>query len=143
MTTAGKYIPAPREQAFLDTIENPTYDRQIINGLKPFFEDKAPEDIKQFYSADELSVLLSLKGTERDVESRMPVKMTRHFFEMAKNSRPLQKIVKANPDETLNLMGSEDPGHQMDFAPVEGLLHKYELGLLYAVSTCSAHCRFC
>jgi L-lysine 2,3-aminomutase len=40
-------------------------------------------------------------------------------------------------------MGSEDPGHQMDFAPVEGLLHKYEMGLLYVVSTCSAHCRFC
>ncbi len=73
----------------------------------------------------------------------MPVKMTRHFFEMAQNSHPLQRIIKANPDETLNLAGSEDPGHQMDFAPVEGLLHKYEMGLLYVVSTCSAHCRFC
>ena len=31
----------------------------------------------------------------------------------------------------------------MDFAPVEGMLHKYEMGLLYVVSTCSAHCRFC
>jgi L-lysine 2,3-aminomutase len=31
----------------------------------------------------------------------------------------------------------------MDYAPVEGLLHKYEMGLLYVVSTCSAHCRFC
>ena len=62
---------------------------------------------------------------------------------MATHSEPLRRLVKANPDETLNLAGSEDPGYQMDFAPVEGLLHKYEMGLLYAVSTCSAHCRFC
>jgi len=143
VATAGRYVPAKKEQDFLDTIENPKYERDIINGLKPFFQDQAPDDIKNFYSPDELSVLLKLSGTERDVETRMPVKMTRHFFELARNSKPLQKIIKANPDETLNLAGSEDPGHQMDFAPVEGLLHKYEMGLLYAVSTCSAHCRFC
>ena len=136
MAQTGRYVPAEREQAFLDTIENPKYDREITNGLKPFFEDKAPDDIKNFYSADELSILLRLKDTDRDVENRMPVKMTRHFFEMAQNSKPLQRIIKANPDETLNLQGSEDPGHQMDFAPVEGLLHKYEMGLLYVVSTC-------
>jgi len=132
-----------RERRFLNTIENPKYERQIINGLKPFFEEKAPEDIKNFYSPDELEVLLNLSGTQRDVEMRMPVKMTRHYFELAKQSKPLQRLVKASPDETLNLAGSEDPGYQMDFSPVEGLLHKYEMGLLYTVSTCSAHCRFC
>ena len=143
MATAGRYVPTEREQAFLGTIENPKYEREIINGLKPFFEDKAPEDIKGFYTPAELSVLAELHGTERDVESRMPVKMTRHFFELAKTSEPLKTIIKANPDETLNLAGSEDPGYQMDYAPVEGLLHKYEMGLMYVVSTCSAHCRFC
>ncbi len=143
MTTTPNYLPAAREQAFLDSIENPKYDRQIIGGLSPFFQDKAPDDIKNFYTAGELEALKALRGTERDVEARMPVKITRHFFEMAKNSRPLQQIVKASPDETVNLAGSEDPGHQMDFAPVEGMLHKYEMGLLYVVSTCSAHCRFC
>ena len=143
MASAGRYVPTEREQAFLDTIENPKYDRQIINGLKPFFEDKAPDDIKEFYSAAELSVLSDLKGTDRDVELRMPVKMTRHFFELAQHSESLKTIIKANPNETLNLAGSEDPGYQMDYAPVEGLLHKYEMGLMYVVSTCSAHCRFC
>ncbi|HKJ19081.1 MAG TPA: hypothetical protein VJ993_00340, partial [Woeseiaceae bacterium] len=143
MSATSKYVPSEREQAFRDTIENPKYDREIINGLKPFFDDKAPETIKGFYSKGELAALFALKGTERDVEDRMPVKMTRHFYEMAQNSVPLQRLVKADPDETLNLAGSEDPGHQMDFAPVEGLLHKYEMGLLYVVSTCSAHCRFC
>ena len=143
VANADRYAPTSREQAFLDTIENPKYDRQIINGLKPFLEDKAPDDFKGFYSPEEISALSGVHGTERDVEERMPVKMTRHFFEMAKGSKPLQRIIKASPDETLNLAGSEDPGHQMDFAPVEGLLHKYEMGLLYVVSTCSAHCRFC
>jgi L-lysine 2,3-aminomutase len=138
-----KYVPTEREKAFLATIENPKYDRDNIVGLAPFLKDKAPEDIRNFYTTDELAALAELKGTERDVEARMPVKLTRHFFDMAQNSEPLRRIVKATPAETLNLEGSEDPGYQMDFAPVEGLLHKYEMGLLYVVSTCSAHCRFC
>ncbi len=143
MATATKYVPTEREKAFQGTIENPKYERDIINGLTPFFKNKAHEDFTSFYSANELEELAALKGTERDVEARMPVKLTRHFFELAQNSEPLRRIVKARPDETLNLAGSEDPGYQMDFAPVEGLLHKYEMGLLYVVSTCSAHCRFC
>ena len=53
------------------------------------------------------------------------------------------RLVKASPEETSDLAGSEDPGFQMDYSPVEGLLHKYEMGLMYVVSTCSAHCRFC
>ena len=143
MAKATKYVPTQKQEAFLDTVENPRYDRQIINGLNPFFEDRAPDDMKSFYAPQEIAELMSLRGTRRDVEDRMPVKITRHYFDLAKNSRPLKKLVKASPDETLNLSGSEDPGHQMDFAPVEGLLHKYEMGLMYVVSTCSAHCRFC
>ncbi len=143
MATANKNELSEAGQAFLASIESPKYDRDIINGLKPFLEDKAPEDIKTFYSRDELAKLAAIKGTERDVEQRMPVKLTRHFFELARTSDPLKKIIKADPSETFNLAGSEDPGYQMDFAPVEGMLHKYEMGLLYAVSTCSAHCRFC
>ena len=139
MGSKKRYVPTEREKAFQGTIENPKYERDIINGLTPFLTDKAPADIKAFYSADELAALAALKGTERDVESRMPVKLTRHFFDLAQNSEPLRRIVKANPNETLNLAGSEDPGYQMDFAPVEGLLHKYEMGLLYVVSTCSSH----
>ena len=143
MAKATKHVPTAREQAFLESVENSKHDRQIINGLNPFFKDKAPEAMKSFYTQDEITELLSLRGTERDVETRMPVKITRHYFELAKNSPSLQRLVKASPDETLNLAGSEDPGYQMDYAPVEGLLHKYEMGLMYVISTCSAHCRFC
>jgi L-lysine 2,3-aminomutase len=143
VTKPNKYVPTAKEQAFLDTVENPRYDRQIINGLSPFLEDRAPDDMKGFYTEAEITELLSLRGTDRDVEARMPVKITRHYFEMAKNSKSLQRLVKASSDETNDLAGSEDPGFQMDYSPVEGLLHKYEMGLMYVVSTCSAHCRFC
>ena len=138
-----KYEPTHRERRVLDHVENPRYDRQILNGLDPFIKGTAPEDMRGFYTQTELDGLLQIRGSERDIEQRMPVKMTRHYFELARNSLPLQKLVKATPEETLNLEGSEDPGYQMDFSPVEGLLHKYEMGLLYVVSTCSAHCRFC
>jgi L-lysine 2,3-aminomutase len=139
----SEYEPTDREHLVLDGVENPRYDRQILNGLDPFLNGTAPEDMADFYSQGELAQLVSIRGTERDIETRMPVKMTRHYFEMARHSRALQKLVKASPDETLNLQGSEDPGYQMDYSPVEGLLHKYEMGLMYVISTCSAHCRFC
>ena len=138
-----KYEPSEREQRFLATVVDTKYDRQSINGLAPFLNEKAPADVLSFYSREELEALGALQGGERDVESRMPVKITRHYFELAKQSAPIRAIVKASPAETENLQGSEDPGHQMDYSPVEGLLHKYEMGLMYVVSTCSAHCRFC
>lgn len=137
------YEPSEREQRFLATVVDTKYDRQSINGLAPFLNEKAPADVLSFYSREELEALGALQGGERDVESRMPVKITRHYFELAKQSASIRTIVKASPAETENLQGSEDPGHQMDYSPVEGLLHKYEMGLMYVVSTCSAHCRFC
>lgn len=137
------YAPTPREQAFLATVQDSRHERNIINGLAPFLETNVPEDMKGLYTSNELVQLRTLKGSERDVEKRMPVKITRHYFDLAKHSAPLRRLVKADPTETNDLAGSEDPGFQMDYSPVEGMLHKYEMGLLYVVSTCSAHCRFC
>ncbi len=139
----SKHVPTEREQAFLESVEDTRYEREIINGLAPFFNEKAPEDMLSFYSEGDVTRLKVLKGTERDVEARMPVKLTRHYYEIARKSAAVARIVKASPDETDSLEGSEDPGNQMDYSPVEGLLHKYEMGLMYVVSTCSAHCRFC
>ena len=96
-----------------------------------------------FYSDKELKELIALKDTNRDVEARMPVKITNHYFQIAKNSKPLQTLVKASTKETFDLEGAPDPGNQMTYSPLEGLIHKYELGLIYVVDTCSAHCRFC
>lgn len=143
MIKKQEYTQTDREREFLAGVEDPKYKREIINGLAPFFNEKAPEDMMGFYSDDEVVQLRVLKGTERDVEQRMPVKITRHYYDLARTSPAIQRIVKADPSETKDLAGSEDPGNQMDYSPVEGLLHKYEMGLMYVVSTCSAHCRFC
>ena len=143
MSKAAKYQSSEKGQTFLDSVRNGKYDRQIIKGLQSFIDGKAPEDMRSFYSSAELKALADLKGSIKDVEARMPVKITRHYFELAKNSDALKVLVKASPKETVDLEGAPDPGKQMDFSPVEGLIHKYELGLIYVASTCSAHCRFC
>ncbi len=143
MTEKKTYTPTEREQKFLDSVESPKYQREIVNGLNPFFKDKIDDEMLGFYTSGEIDALRILKDTDRDVESRMPVKMTKHYFDIAKQSESVQKIVKASPEETEDLCGSEDPGYQMDYSPVEGLLHKYEMGLMYVISTCSSHCRFC
>lgn len=143
MAKAEKYIPTEKAQAFLDKVTDAKHDRQIINGLKKFLDDRAPEDMLNFYTPEEKAELIAIKGTEKDIESRMPVKITRHYFELAEHSKPLQTLIKASPAETFDLQGAPDPGNQMSYSPVEGLIHKYELGLIYVASTCSAHCRFC
>jgi len=139
----ARYEPTARERLVLDQVENPRYDRQIVNGVEPFVDGAAPTDMSGFYTPEELADLDRLRKTDRDVEARMPVKITRHYFEMARLSPALQRLVKASADETANLEGEEDPANQLDYSPVEGLLHKYEMALLYVISTCSAHCRFC
>lgn len=143
MSEEQSFVQTERGRRFLDSVADPAYQRDIINGLMPFFEEKAPKDMLSFYRPEEVAQLRALKGMDRDVEKRMPVKITRHYFDLAKRSAAIQRIVKASPDETRDLAGSQDPGNQMDYSPVEGLLHKYEMGLMYVISTCSAHCRFC
>ncbi|MFC4271372.1 hypothetical protein GQF03_18605 [Sneathiella chungangensis] len=139
----NEYQATPRETAFLNQVENGKYNREIITGLAKFFSGDVPDEMKGFYSESELDALRALDNSDRDTQKRMPVKITRHYFEKAKNSPSLQVLIKASPKETVDLAGSEDPGKQLTYSPVEGLIHKYELGLLYVASTCSAHCRFC
>ena len=74
MLKATKYQPSEKEQAFLDSVNNGKYNREIITGLKKFIDGKAPEDMQAFYSADEIEALEAIKGTEKDVEARMPAR---------------------------------------------------------------------
>lgn len=137
------YQPSPSAESFLNTVENGKYNRQIITGLTKFLHGTVSNEMATLYTPEELRELAALRGTTRDVEARMPAKVTRHYFELARASSSLQTLVKASPKETEDLGGAPDPGKQMDYSPVEGLIHKYELGLIYVASTCSAHCRFC
>ncbi|MGI9519123.1 MAG: KamA family radical SAM protein [Pirellulaceae bacterium] len=143
MSIAETFTPSQQAQSFVDSVDKGTYDRQITAGIGKFVDKKVPEDMQGFYTDEQLGELVALKGTDRDIESRMPVKITRHYFEQAKNSAAMRQLIKASPDETFDLAGSPDPGNQMHYSPCEGLIHKYELGLIYVASTCSAHCRFC
>lgn len=143
MAALDKYQPTKKAQTFLDKVENAKYNREIVMGLRRFIDNKVPEEMQGFYSTEELQVLTNLKDTAQDVEARMPVKITNHYYQIAKNSKAIQTLVKASPKETYDLEGAPDPGNQMDYSPLEGLIHKYELGLIYVVNTCSAHCRFC
>ena len=143
MLTQEIYQPTEKAQAFLDKVQNASYNREIIMGLKRFIDNKVPEEMQGFYTDDELQELINLKNTANDVEARMPVKITKHYYQIAKNSKALQTLIKASPKETFDLEGAPDPGNQMAYSPLEGLIHKYELGLIYVVNTCSAHCRFC
>jgi lysine 2,3-aminomutase len=143
MAKAEKYIPSEKEQDFIGKVTNGKYDRQIITGIKKFLDGSVPQDMQGFYSPGELQAIIELNGTQRDVQARMPIKITRHYLEQATKSTAIQTLVKASPNETYDLDGAEDPGKQMSYSPVEGLIHKYELGLIYVASTCSAHCRFC
>ncbi len=143
MSIAETYAPTSKAQTLLDSIGPEKYDRQITAGLTKLVKGQAPTELQSLYTTDELTELESLKGTDRDVEARMPVKITNHYLQQAKRSKAIQTLVKADPNETMDLAGAPDPGKQMDYSPVEGMIHKYELALLYVVSTCSAHCRFC
>ena len=143
MTNKEKYQPTAKAQAFLEKVEKGKYNRGIVRGLQKFIDGKVPEEMQGFYSKEELQELIDLKDTAKDVESRMPVKITDHYYQIAKNSKAVQVLVKASPKETFDLEGAPDPGKQMTYSPLEGLIHKYELGLIYVINTCSAHCRFC
>jgi lysine 2,3-aminomutase len=94
---AVRHAPTAREQSFLDTVENPRYERSILNGLDVFFEGRAPVEMQGLYTPEELEVLRALRGTERDVETRMPVKITRHYFELARHSPNLQRLSRRAP----------------------------------------------
>jgi hypothetical protein len=53
VTEKQAYTPTDREKAFLETVEETRYEREIINGLAPFFNDRAPEDMLTFYNEGE------------------------------------------------------------------------------------------
>jgi hypothetical protein len=48
MTQPQPHVPTEREQKFLESVEEGRYERQIISGLGPFFNEKAPEDMLNF-----------------------------------------------------------------------------------------------
>ena len=54
MIKRESYVRTDREQAFLDGVEDTKHQREIITGLAPFFDEKAPADMLHFYGGDEI-----------------------------------------------------------------------------------------
>jgi lysine 2,3-aminomutase len=77
------------------------------------------------------------------VSNRLPPRATSHYMSLAMKSDGIRNLIKARPEETEDLSGEKDPSNQLKYSPVSGLLHKYELCLLYVVRTCSSWCRYC
>src|SRR5262245_2454526 len=119
-------------------INETQFKRENVNGLAPFETGKIPEQYKNFYTPDEAKNLIEL-----GIEKRMKAKISDHYRQLCEQSVPLQNLIKARANEVADLSGEADPSNQLNFSPVSGLLHKYELVLLYAAMTCSAHCRYC
>ena len=80
MPALEKYQPTKKSQTFLDKVENAKYNREIVMGLRRFIDNKVPEEMQGFYSTEELQELIDLKDTAHDVEARMPVKITNHYY---------------------------------------------------------------
>ena len=118
MSTTSAFSTSDKAQNFVQAISKGKYDRHITAGIDKFVNGQIDDDMKAFYSPSELEALVELKGTERDIESRMPVKITRHYFEQARRSRAMQQLIKASPAETFDLAGSQDPGKQIGRAHV-------------------------
>jgi len=90
------------------------------------------------YSPDEITDLV-----KAGVSDRLPPRATKHYMDLAATSTAITNLIKARPEETADLSGERDPSNQLKYSPVSGLLHKYELILLYVVRTCSSWCRYC
>ncbi|NBV42035.1 hypothetical protein EBR96_04620 [bacterium] len=142
-------LSASDQQAlFLSLIQAKRHNRGGQTGagtasFRPFAVGAVADEFKNFYTPEELAEFEKLKGTERDIEGRMKVKITDYYMRLAMRSEAIRNLVKARAEETIDLSGELDPSNQNKFSPVPGALHKYEMMLLMVSSTCSSHCRYC
>lgn len=90
------------------------------------------------YSKEELKAVEDAK-----VQDRLPPRATKYYMDLAGTSEAITNLIKARPEETNDLSGERDPSNQLRYSTVDGLLHKYELILLYVARACSSWCRYC
>lgn len=102
------------------------YERQLKKGGVKLYSDEEIDEIKK-----------------AGVSDRLPPRATQYYMELASKSDAITNLIKARPEETEDLSGEKDPSNQLKYSPVPGLLHKYELVLLYVVRVCSSWCRYC
>lgn len=144
-------ILSARRENFLDLIKDLVSDgnRSGTSGLEVYTTGNLPAGTNALYTAEEAAALIAKKVT-----SRMKVKISGHYNQLATGhvdedgrtipaSVAIRNLVTAKDEEVADLSGQADPSNQKNYMPVDGLLHKYEMALLYVAKTCSAHCRYC
>ena len=115
----------------IGSIKESRFNRYISHGM---YQNQK----NNFYSEGEIKAL-----EDAGVEDRLPPRATAWYMDLASRSNAIRNLIKARPEETNDLSGESDPSNQLKYSPVPGLLHKYELVLLYVVRACSSWCRYC
>lgn len=118
-------------------IKESKFHRYVAHDLAGYERHVARGGVK-LYSDEEIQELKAA-----GVSDRLPPRATAHYMSLAAKSEAVTNLIKARPEETEDLSGEKDPSNQLKYSPVPGLLHKYELVLLYVVRTCSSWCRYC
>lgn len=119
------------------SIKESHFKRYITHNLYQY-ETYVNEGGIKFYSDSELDAL-----KKAGVADRLPPRATAYYMDLASRSKAITNLIKARPEETDDLSGERDPSNQLKYSPVPGMLHKYELILLYVVRACSSWCRYC
>ncbi len=118
-------------------IEETKFNRYVVHDIARY-RRYVEEGGAAVYSEAELDAL-----ERAGVSDRLPPRATGYYLDLAKRSEAVKNLIKARPEEMDDLSGEADPSNQLKYSPVPGLLHKYELVLLYVVRTCSSWCRYC
>ena len=118
-------------------IDETRFNRYIVHDIARY-RDYVAQGGAAVYSESELDELEA-----SGVSDRLPPRATGYYLDLAIRSRAVRNLIKARPEEMDDLSGEVDPSNQLKYSPVPGLLHKYELVLLYVVRACSSWCRYC
>lgn len=118
-------------------IEESHFHRYIAHDMSGY-ERHVKRGGVELYSENEITAI-----KKAGVSDRLPPRATAYYMDLASRSKAITNLIKARPEETEDLSGAKDPSNQLKYSPVPGLLHKYELVLLYVVRVCSSWCRYC
>ncbi|MGJ3232579.1 MAG: KamA family radical SAM protein [Oceanicaulis sp.] len=118
-------------------IEETKFQRYVIHDIARY-RDYVENGGAEVYSQAELDELEAA-----GVSDRLPPRATGYYLDLARRSEAVKNLIKARPEEMDDLSGEADPSNQLKYSPTPGLLHKYELILLYVVRACSSWCRYC
>ncbi len=131
-----KELRAPLANIY-GAIQETKFNRYISHNLYQYKKHLDNGGV-QLYSESELAELV-----KAGISDRLPPRATAYYLDLASRSKAITNLIKARPEEMEDLSGERDPSNQLKYSPVPGLLHKYELVLLYVVRACSSWCRYC